>query len=113
MQDLPIQNLQIKDREMLDKWREFYAAALFDLPAAVAQGLVLEADHPRRDKRLDTIAWRAYEAWIWLLNETANRFYSTVERPSTPGRHLRLAFSAPSIAPAAPENQPDGWSEAR
>ncbi|HTT76488.1 MAG TPA: hypothetical protein VMF50_10995 [Candidatus Binataceae bacterium] len=104
----------MKNRQILDKWREFYAAALFDLPAAVAQGLVLDADHPRRDKCLDTTVWRAYEAWIWLVNETANRFYSTVEPPSSHRGHLRLAFSAPANGrDEVPGNQPNDWSEAR
>ncbi|HUN58522.1 MAG TPA: hypothetical protein VMU41_10445 [Candidatus Binataceae bacterium] len=79
------------NRQLLDKWREFYATTLFDLPAAAAQSLVLSADQHRRQERLGTAAWRAYDAWMWLVNETANRLYSTTAgRSPALGGHLRL-----------------------
>ena len=83
------------DSRMMQKWREFYAAALFDLPAAAAQSMMPNADRKGTDKVLNRAAWRAYDAWVWLVNETANRFYATsFEASPPPARHLRLAFPA-------------------
>ena len=78
---------------MMEKWREFYAAALFDLPAAAAQSMMPNADRQSVDHALNKTAWRAYDAWVWLVNETANRLYATsFETSPPPQRHLRLAF---------------------
>jgi hypothetical protein len=83
------------DSRMMQKWREFYAAALFDLPAAAAQSMMPNADRQSADKVFSRTAWRAYDAWVWLVNETANRFYATsFETSPPPARHLRLAFPA-------------------
>jgi hypothetical protein len=82
------------NHQLMEKWREFYAATLFDLPAAAAQSLMPHADRQSVDKVLNSAAWRAYDAWIWLVNETANRFYATsFEISPPPASHLRLAFS--------------------
>jgi hypothetical protein len=108
----------MNNRQMLDKWREFYATALFDLPAAAAQSLLPNADRQRK-QRLGTAAWRAYDAWIWLVNETANHLYSTsTGRPSAYARRLRLASTAPQAEgqPSADGNrgyQSNDWREAR
>ncbi|MGH8338159.1 MAG: hypothetical protein ACRETL_15345 [Gammaproteobacteria bacterium] len=109
----------MKNRQMLDKWREFYATALFDLPAAAAQSMALSADRQGREERLGTAAWRAYDAWIWLVNETANRLYSThLGRSSVQARQLRLVpiasqSEAQSAAGAERGFQSDNWLEAR
>ena len=107
------------DRQMLQKWREFYATALFDLPAAAAQSLLLGADRQGREQRLSIAAWRAYDAWIWLVNETANQLYSTSTRQlSAPPRRLRLASTAMQTEGQSAEvadggfQSPD-WLEAR
>jgi hypothetical protein len=111
--------LLMHDRQTLEKWREFYATALFDLPAAVAQSLLLGADRHDREERLGIAAWRAYDAWIWLVNETANQFYSTSTRPwLAQPRHLRLASTEPqaegqSAAVAQHGFQSVDWLEAR
>jgi len=81
--------------QMMEKWREFYAATLFDLPAAAAQSMMLSSDRQSVDNALNKTAWRAYDAWVWLVNETANRIYATsFETSPPPARHLRLAFPA-------------------
>lgn len=109
----------MNNRQTLDKWREFYAAALFDLPAAAVQSLLPGTDRQDREERLGTIAWRAYDAWIWLVNETANQIYSTSSRRSlAQARHLRLARLAPqseerSAVAASRGFQSANWLEAR
>jgi hypothetical protein len=86
----------MNNRQMLEKWREFYATALFDLPAAAAQSLLPGANRQRREERFGTAAWRAYDAWVWLVNETANQLYSTsTRRSAAKPRHLQLASTAP------------------
>jgi hypothetical protein len=106
------------NRQMLEKWREFYATALFDLPAAAAQSLLPDAARQGREQRLATAAWRAYDAWIWLVNETANQLYSTsAGRSLAQPKHLRLASTAPRTdAQSAIGNrgfQSVDWLEAR
>jgi len=109
----------MNNRQMLEKWREFYATALFDLPAAAAQSLLPGADRQGRQERFGAAAWRAYDAWIWLANETANQFYSASNgRPSAQSRHLRLASPAPqaevqTAAVAGRGFQSVNWLEAR
>jgi hypothetical protein len=107
----------VYDRQMLHKWREFYATALFDLPAAVAQSLLPGADQSR-EKCLTTAAWRAYDAWLWLINETANQLYSADIRSSSAYKQLRLAGPVSPVKDRAPtiidrENQSYNWLEAR
>jgi hypothetical protein len=109
----------MNNRQMLDKWREFYATALFDLPAAAAQTWLLGADQRRREERLGKAVWRAYDAWLWLANEAANQLYSTTTgHPSALAGRLRLvspaleekAQSAPTVRRAY---QSGKWLEAR
>jgi len=81
----------MNNRQTLDKWREFYAAALFDLPAAAVQSLLPGTDRQDREERLGTIAWRAYDAWIWL--EQAVIGASEASPAGPPSTAIRRAIS--------------------
>jgi hypothetical protein len=90
---------------ILEKWQEFYSAAMVELPVAAAQ--MLFNGGRRRDA--EAAAWRAYESWLWLANETANRFYNNgaalrIERRTG---NLRLVSTAPPV-----ESILDSWPHA-
>jgi hypothetical protein len=79
---------------ILDKWQELYTATLVELPMAAAQ-LVFSGG---RKRNVEGLVWSAYESWLWLANETANRFFgASALRSMTPrGGNLRLVDSNPS-----------------
>jgi hypothetical protein len=50
----------------------FYETFLMDLPLATIKRMF-----GARDGGFQNTAWRAYDSWIGLTNEAANRFYAT------------------------------------
>jgi hypothetical protein len=90
---------------ILDKWQELYSAAMVELPVAVAQMIFSGG----RQRGVEAVAWRAYESWLWLANETANRFYNNGAplRIARRAGNLRLVSSTPSA-----ESILDSWPHA-
>jgi len=96
----------MKNYPTLDKWQELYSATLIQLPVAAAQ-LIFSGGRQRDD--IEAAAWRAYESWLWLVNDAANRFYRAgALRQITPrGDNLRLVHSNPLA-----ESILDSWPHA-
>ncbi|MGA2409519.1 MAG: hypothetical protein ABSG46_03905 [Candidatus Binataceae bacterium] len=95
-----------------DKLQEFYRAALFDFPFA-ATHMMLGGGR----SNLDAAAWRAYDAWLAMANEVANRWYAVRAIPaapaSRPASFNRREGPLKLTVLESRRGQPLGWREAR
>jgi hypothetical protein len=101
----------MNDHAVLARWQQFYQATMVELPVAAAQ-LIFTAG---RQRGVEAAAWRAYESWLWLANETANRLYANSANRAlplvAPRNHLKLVSSTPPLVVVA-DSILDGWPHA-
>ena len=64
--------MSVKQLQLVDDVVKFWEAAWFDLPMAAAGRITGRVD----EKSLSAAGWKAYEAWVNLANEAANRLYA-------------------------------------
>jgi hypothetical protein len=80
--------MSAKQMAWMDELSSFYEIALFELPSAAAK-LMLDGD----DQRFRAAGWKAYDSWVRLANETANRLYSNPAFSAAAGRTFEAALT--------------------
>jgi len=81
-------NMERKPTRVLDEFVNFYRAAWIGLPSAMARQMFgIKGEDTR------TAAWRAYDSWIVLMNETTNQLYSNRIFADALGRALETGFA--------------------
>ncbi|HXZ88269.1 MAG TPA: hypothetical protein VEF07_06835 [Candidatus Binataceae bacterium] len=74
----------------------FCEAAWFDLPLAAAGRIAGSVD----EKSLSEAGWKAYEAWVGLANEAANRLYANPAFGEATGRAFETALKLQRVGDA-------------
>lgn len=72
----------------VDELSSFYEIALFELPSAAAK-VMLEGD----EDSFRAVGWKAYDSWVRLANETADRLYSNPVFSTAAGRTFEAALT--------------------
>jgi len=79
--------MSVKQAPWADEWTMFYEAALLDLPAAAARR-VFAGD----EQGFIEAGWKAYDSWVRLANETANKVYANRAFGEAAGRAFETAL---------------------
>lgn len=85
-----------KQSQFVDDIVKFCEAAWFDLPMAAAGRLAGRVD----EKALSAAGWKAYEAWVSLANEAANRLYANPAFGEATGRTFEAALKLQRVGDA-------------
>lgn len=86
----------IKQSQMVNELVKFCEAAWFDLPLAAARRIAGAEDQ----SGLSAAGWKAYEAWVSLSNEAANRLYANRTFGEVTGRTIETALRLQRVGDA-------------
>lgn len=88
--------MSVKPLQFVNDIVKFCEAAWFDLPMAAAGRITGRVD----EKGLTEAGWKAYEAWVNLANEAANRLYADPAFGQATGRTFEAALRLQRIGDA-------------
>jgi hypothetical protein len=80
-----------KESQVVNDIATFFEAALFELPAAAAKRLLTEE---KDDKALYAAAWKAYDAFVRIANESANQLYANPAFGQMAAQTLEIGLQA-------------------
>jgi hypothetical protein len=73
--------------EQLSKFSE----AMVELPFAAARSMLVP-EREGGEQTLQQAGWKAYDAWVQLMNESANSFYQSPEIGASVGRSMETSL---------------------
>jgi hypothetical protein len=85
-----------KQSEFTEGLVKLFEATCFDIPIAAAKQVTGRGD----DKSLTAAGWKAYEAWVSLANDAANRLYANRAFGEVTGRAFESALRAQRVGDA-------------
>jgi hypothetical protein len=85
-----------KQSEFTEGLVKLFEATCFDIPIAAAKQISGRGD----DKSLTAAGWKAYEAWVSLANDAANRLYANRAFGEVTGRAFESALRAQRVGDA-------------
>ena len=85
-----------KQSEFADGMVKLFEAACFDIPMAAAKTIAGNGD----DNTLKAAGWKAYEAWVSLANDAANRLYANRAFGEASGRAFESALRMQRVSDA-------------
>jgi hypothetical protein len=88
--------MSVKQLQFVNDIVKFCEAAWFDLPLAAAGRITGRVD----EKSLSAAGWKAYEAWVSLANEAANRLYANPAFGQATGRTFEAALRLQRVGDA-------------
>jgi hypothetical protein len=85
-----------KQSEFTEGLVKLFEATCFDIPIAAAKQISGRGD----DQSLTAAGWKAYEAWVSLANDAANRLYANRAFGEVTGRAFESALRAQRVGDA-------------
>jgi hypothetical protein len=85
-----------KQSEFTEGLVKLFEATCFDIPIAAAKQIGGRGD----DQSLTAAGWKAYEAWVSLANDAANRLYANRAFGEVTGRAFESALRAQRVGDA-------------
>jgi hypothetical protein len=92
--------------KLFELWGKF-GAAMIEIPFVAARSMLTQHPerggldgrldgqldgHPNGHRDLEQAGWKAYDAWVQLLNESANGLYASPEVGSSVGRSMEASL---------------------
>jgi len=80
--------VNVKFFEQLSKFSE----AMVEMPFVAARSIFAQDRERRGEQELQQAGWKAYDAWVQLLNESANGLYASPEVGDSVGRSMEASL---------------------
>jgi len=81
--------------KFFEQWNKF-SEAMVEMPFVVVKSLFAQSGEEARDRTLQMdlqqAGWKAYDAWVQLLNESANGLYASPEVGNSVGRSMEASL---------------------
>ena len=69
-----------------------FSEAMVEAPFAAVKGLLAQDGERRGEQELQQAGWKVYDAWVRLMNESANSLYASPEVGSSVGRSMEASL---------------------